>query len=59
MIEEFRMLPYEPVWRQLLNLLRAVRKRAGYEAVPTSCLWLKRRIYPPFDNHCLVNSQCQ
>lgn len=59
MIEEFRMLhfePYAPIRRQLLNLLRAVnrtRKWAGLNAVPTSCLRLKRRIYKPFkDKYC-------
>lgn len=54
MAEEFRMLqfePYAPIRRQLLNLLRAVnraRKRAGFDAVPTECLRLRRKVYQPF-----------
>ena len=58
MAEEFRMIhhePYAPVRRQLLNLLRAVnrvRKEAGFEPVPTSCLRLRRRIYKPFEDRC-------
>jgi len=53
MAEEFRMLqfePYAPIRRQLLNLLRAVnrvRKQAGFEPVPGSCLRLRRQIYKP------------
>ena len=55
MAEEFGMLrfePYAPVRRQLVNLLRAVnrvRKQAGFEPVPPSCLRLKRKIYKPFE----------
>ena len=54
MIEEFRMLhyePYAPVRRQLLNLLRAVnrvRKKAGLVDVPADCLRLRRRVLRPF-----------
>jgi hypothetical protein len=43
--------PYAPVRRQMLNLLRlvnAVRKRAGYEVLPYAVLPLRRRIVRPF-----------
>ena len=46
-----RFEPYAPVRRQLLNILRAVnrcRKRASFQPVPSTCLFLKRRIYKPF-----------
>jgi len=43
--------PYAPVRRQLLNVLRAVnrmRQRAGFEAVPWTCLRLRRGPRIPF-----------
>lgn len=43
--------PYAPIRRQMLMLLRAVnaaRKRAGFRAVPTEVLPLRRRIVKPF-----------
>ena len=55
MVEEFYRFPFEPyapIRRQAFNILRAVnrvRKRAGYEQLPTSCIWLKRRIVKPFE----------
>lgn len=55
MVEEFYRFPYEPyapIRRQAFNILRQVnrvRKRAGYEQLPTSCIWLKRRIVKPFE----------
>jgi len=51
---EFRMLrfePYQPVVRQVLNVLRAVnrvRKRAGLEQVPTDCIRTRRQVISPF-----------
>jgi hypothetical protein len=51
---EFRRIhfvPYAPVCRQLLNLLRAVnrlREGAGFEPVPVSALRLRRRVVRPF-----------
>jgi len=44
--------PYAPVRRQLLNLLRGinrVRQQAGFEALPPTCLRLRRRVVRPFD----------
>jgi len=55
MIEEFYRFPFEPyapIRRQAFNILRAVnrvRKRAGYEQLPKSCIWLKRKIVKPFE----------
>lgn len=55
MIEEFYKFPFEPyapIRRQAFNILRQVnrvRKRAGYEQLPTSCIWLKRKIVKPFE----------
>ncbi len=52
---ELHALPYEPyapVRSQLLCILRAVnrsRKKAGFKAVPSSCLRFKRHIYRPFE----------
>ncbi len=52
---EFARLPFEPyapVRRQLLCLLRAVnevRKAAGFAAIDSTCLRLKRHIYRPFE----------
>ena len=45
-------VPYAPVRRQLLGLLRAingVRKTAGLELVPSHALWLRRSPVRPFD----------
>jgi len=53
--EELRLLPFEPyapVRRQLLNLLRGInrdRQQAGFEALPPTCLRLRRRVVRPFD----------
>jgi hypothetical protein len=44
--------PYAPVRGQLLGILRAVnraRDTAGLEAVPATCLRLRRRVYRPFE----------
>jgi len=54
LVEEFYRFPFEPyapIRRQAFNILRAVnrlRKTAGYEAIPSSAIWLKRRIVKPF-----------
>lgn len=54
LIEEFYWAPFEPyagVRRQMFNILRGVNKRrrtAGYDKLPNSCIWLKRRIVKPF-----------
>ncbi len=43
--------PYSPVKRQMFNILREVnrvRKVAGFEQIPSSAIWLKRRICSPF-----------
>ena len=54
MIEQFYRFPFEPyapIRRQAFNILRQanrVRKRAGYEQLPISCIWLKRKIVKPF-----------
>lgn len=48
----FPFEPYAPIRRQAFNTLREVnrrRRRAGYELLPTSCIWLKRRIVKPFE----------
>jgi len=56
---ELHALPYEPyapVRSQLLCILRAVnrsRKKAGFKAVPSSCLRFKRHIYRPFDPYSI------
>ncbi len=55
LIEEFYRFPFEPyapIRRQAFNILREVnrtRKKAGYEQLPTSCIWLKRKIVKPFE----------
>lgn len=55
LIEEFYRFPFEPyapIRRQAFNVLREVnrlRKKAGYQPVPASCIWLKRRVIRPFD----------
>jgi len=44
--------PYAPVKRQMFNILRAVnrrRKTAGLTQIPSSAIWLKRRIVKPFE----------
>ena len=54
LVREFYCSPFEPyatIRRQMFNILREVnrrRKRAGYELVPTTAVWLKRRIVKPF-----------
>jgi len=56
LIEQFYAFPFEPyapIRRQAFNILRQVnrvRKTAGYEQLPSSCIWLKRRIVKPFDD---------
>ena len=51
---EFYRAPFEPyagIRREMFNILREVnrqRKTAGYERLPASCIWLKRRIVKPF-----------
>jgi len=56
LIEQFYAFPFEPyapIRRQAFNILRQVnriRKTAGYEQLPSSCIWLKRRIVKPFEN---------
>ncbi len=59
MIQEFYQAPFEPyspIKRQMFNILREVnrkRKTAGYQQLPTSTIWLKRKIQKPFEgNHC-------
>lgn len=50
---DFPFEPYAPVRRQLLMLLRevnAVRRRAGFQALPVEVLPLRRRIVKPFGN---------
>lgn len=55
MISEFYKFPYEPyapIRRQAFNILRQVnrvRKVAGYETIPASAIWLKRKIVRPFE----------
>lgn len=49
----FPFEPYAPIRRQQFSLLHGVnraRKAAGLEPVPSSCIWLKRRIYRPFES---------
>ena len=44
--------PYAPIKRQMFNILREVnrrRKTAGYSQIPSSAIWLKRRIVKPFE----------
>lgn len=54
LIQEFYRAPFEPyapIRRQMFCILREVnrrRKQAGFELVPTSAIWLKRRIVKPF-----------
>lgn len=54
LISEFYAAPFEPystVKRQMFNILWEVnrlRKVAGFEQIPSSAIWLKRRILPPF-----------
>lgn len=50
-LESIPFEPYAPVRRQVLNILRAinrVRKKAGFEPVPTSALRLRRQVLRPF-----------
>jgi len=55
LVKEFqsvRFAPFARVRRQMLNILRAVnrmRKEAGFEAIPTSALRLRRRPLRVFD----------
>ena len=55
LVEEFYRFPFEPyapIRRQAFNILREVnrkRRRAGYQVLPTSCIWLKRRVIKPFE----------
>lgn len=55
LIQEFYRAPFEPyapIRRQMFNILREVnrhRKRAGYDWVPASAIWLKRRVVKPFE----------
>ena len=55
LIDEFYRAPFEPyapIRRQMFLILRAVNKRrktAGYELIPTSAIWLKRRLVKPFE----------
>ena len=55
MISEFYQFPFEPyapIRRQAFNILRQVnrvRKVAGYETIPASAIWLKRKIVRPFE----------
>lgn len=64
LISEFYRFPFEPyapIRRQAFNMLREVnrrRKRAGYELVPTSCIWLKRRIVKPFEPVADCSQRC-
>ena len=54
LISEFYAAPFEPyapIRRQMFNILREVnrvRKVAGFEQIPSSAIWLKRRICSPF-----------
>jgi len=54
LISEFYAAPFEPyapIRRQMFNILREVnrvRKVAGFEQIPSSAIWLKRRILSPF-----------
>lgn len=56
LIQEFYRAPFEPyapIRRQMFNILREVnrrRKRAGYDRVPNSAIWLKRRVVKPFED---------
>ncbi len=48
---ELQIVPYAPVRRQLLMILREVnrvRKRAGKSPLPTEVLPLRRRVVRPF-----------
>lgn len=50
--------PYSPVKRQMFNILREVnrtRKTAGLTLLPSSAIWLKRRIVKPFEPAESVN----
>lgn len=53
--EQFRRLPlepYAPVRSQLFGILREVNRRrhlARYEAVPSSCIRVRRRVVGPFE----------
>jgi len=45
--------PYSPVKRQMFNILREVnrkRKTAGFSQIPSSAIWLKRKIVTPFSS---------
>ena len=44
--------PYSSIRRQMFNILREVnrvRKVVGFEQIPSSAIWLKRRILKPFE----------
>ena len=44
--------PYSPIKRQMFNILGEVnrrRKTAGLIQIPSSAIWLKRRIVKPFE----------
>ena len=54
LISEFYAAPFEPyapIRRQMFNILREVnrvRKVAGFEQIPSSAIWLKRKVVKPF-----------
>lgn len=53
--------PYSPVKRQMFNILREVnrlRKVAGFEQIPSSAIWLKRRVVTPFAHHQSRSDYC-
>jgi len=60
--EAFRQLPFEPyapVRGQLHCILREVNRRRGlaqFEAVPSSCIRVRRRIQSPFEQTLAVSS---
>lgn len=48
----FPLEPYAAIRRQQFGVLHGVNrvwKAVGLEPVPSSCIWLKRRIYRPFE----------
>src|SRR5690606_11350539 len=63
LIDEFFRSPFEPyapIRRQMFNILREVnrrRKKAGYELVPKSAIWLKRRVVKPFEQPMPVGGE--
>jgi hypothetical protein len=60
--EEFRRLPFEPyapIRGQLHCILREVNRRRGlaqYEAVPRTCIRVRRRVVRPFDSAGIATS---